>query len=94
MDTTIKVDTEVRDRLALLANERGTTMRDLVSQLTQAALIADELRGRAARAEQYVRLKIASDLSPDDLTRGEDVWAAVEAGNAPESLADDGRKAA
>ncbi|MEU8128079.1 hypothetical protein AB0B68_12745 [Micromonospora sp. NPDC049049] len=94
MDTTITVDTEVRDRLVLLANERGTTMRDLVAQLTQAALTADELRDRAARAEQYVRLKIASDLSADDLTRGEDVWAAVEAGNVPESLAEDGRRAA
>ncbi|MEU4530030.1 hypothetical protein AB0F49_17535 [Micromonospora ureilytica] len=93
MDTTITVDTEVRDRLALLARERGTTMRDLVAQLTQAALIADELRDRAARAEQYVRRKIASDLSADDLTRGEDVWAAVEAGIVPESLAEDGRRA-
>ena len=69
-------------------------MRDLVAQLAQAALTADELRDRAERAEQYFRLKIASDLSADDLARGEDVWAAVEAGNVPESLAENGRRAA
>src|SRR5262249_42755021 len=31
-DTTIKISTEVRDRLAQLAREQGTTIRDLVTE--------------------------------------------------------------
>ncbi|WP_410811162.1 hypothetical protein [Micromonospora sp. 067-2] len=93
MDTTIKVDTEVRDRLALLAKERGTTIRDLVAQLAQATFTVGELRDRADHAEQYVRLRLAPELSADDLNRGEDVWATIEAGNVPEALAESSRRA-
>jgi predicted transcriptional regulator len=34
--TTIKVDTTVRDRLAILARERGTTMGSLLAEATDA----------------------------------------------------------
>jgi predicted transcriptional regulator len=34
--TTIKVDTAVRDRLAVLARERGTTMGALLAEATEA----------------------------------------------------------
>jgi predicted transcriptional regulator len=34
--TTIKVDSEVRDRLAVLARERGTTMGALLAEATEA----------------------------------------------------------
>lgn len=33
--TTIKVDTTVRDRLAILARERGTTMGALLAEVTE-----------------------------------------------------------
>jgi predicted transcriptional regulator len=33
--TTIKVDSTVRDRLAILANERGTTMGALLAEATE-----------------------------------------------------------
>ena len=33
--TTIKVDTTIRDRLAVLARQRGTTMGDLLAEATE-----------------------------------------------------------
>ncbi len=47
VDTTIKVDRQVRDRLATIARERGTTIRDLVSEMTAATPTREELTARA-----------------------------------------------
>jgi hypothetical protein len=52
--TTIKVDSLVRDRLALLARERGTTMGALLAEATEAL----ERQSFFARAqEQLARLR-------------------------------------
>lgn len=86
MDTTIKVDGSTRDRLAVLAKERGLTMRDLVDRLARETLTQDELRRRATQAEEYVRTRIAAGLTRQELAAAEDVWVAVEDGDAPECL--------
>ncbi|MGN9775471.1 hypothetical protein ACTMS0_06805 [Micromonospora sp. H33] len=86
MDTTIKVDALVRDRLAVLARERGLTMRDLVAELARAVPTAEELRERASQAEEYVRRHLAPHLSESDLAVAADTWTAIEAGDAPEAL--------
>ncbi|MEU5721534.1 MULTISPECIES: hypothetical protein [unclassified Micromonospora] len=94
MDTTIKVAAEVRDRLAVLAQERGVSMRDLLAEFARTTPTREELRERATRAEAYIRARIAPDLSDEDLARGESVWSAIEAGEAPESLAEPRPRAA
>jgi response regulator of citrate/malate metabolism len=56
-DTSIKVSRQTRERLARLAAERGSTLKDLVEELAAATLTAAELaeREQGARAvlEKY-----------------------------------------
>jgi hypothetical protein len=53
-DTTIKVDSAVRDRLAVLAAQRGSTIRDLVAELAEATPTREELAARQAKAAAYI----------------------------------------
>ncbi|MFE0591924.1 hypothetical protein [Micromonospora echinospora] len=92
MDTTIKVDAATRDRLSLVARERGITIRELVTRLASETLTRDELQRRGDQAEEYVRTRIAPDLSHQDLADAESVWRAVEAGEAPEGLPNPARR--
>ncbi|MDT5024759.1 MAG: hypothetical protein QOE61_1185 [Micromonosporaceae bacterium] len=83
MDTTIKVDSQVRDRLAQLARERGTTIRDLVAELAEATPTQEEMDAGAEAATAYVRDRINPHLSDADLAAGEKFWAEIEAGRLP-----------
>jgi hypothetical protein len=49
--TSIRVTTEVRDRLAVIADQRGTSLGDLLADLAKATATPAELaeRGRACR---------------------------------------------
>jgi predicted DNA-binding ribbon-helix-helix protein len=87
VDTTIKVDAAIRDRLAQIARERGMTTRDLVAELARATLTRDELRERATAAAEYLRARVAPDLTDADISAGVEVWRAIEAGGCPEALA-------
>lgn len=82
MDTTIKVDSAIRDRLALLARERGTTVRDLVAELAHTRLSEAELRERATRATDYLRGRVVPDLDQEDIDAGDRFWRALESGEA------------
>lgn len=83
VDTTIKVDGLVRDRLAQLARDRGTTIRDLVAELAVNTPTQQELAERAAAATGYVRDRINPQLTDADLAAGERFWAALESGAMP-----------
>ncbi|GIJ29702.1 hypothetical protein Vqi01_48640 [Micromonospora qiuiae] len=84
MDTTIKVDSRVRDRLAQLARERGSTIRDLVSELANGTPTAEEMAARAEAATRYVRERLNPHLSDTDLDAAERFWTEIEAGRIPE----------
>jgi predicted DNA-binding ribbon-helix-helix protein len=84
VDTTIKVDSLVRDRLARIAAERGTSIRELVAQLADSMSTEEELATRALAATRYVRDRINPDLSESDLVAAEAFWTAIEAGRLPE----------
>ena len=86
MDTTIKVDSAVRDRLATLARERGTTIRDLVTDLATQTPTQMELQARAAATAAYLRENLCPDLSEADIEAGEAFWRELEAGRVPTSL--------
>jgi predicted transcriptional regulator len=54
MDTTLKVDSATRDRLAALAEARGTTMRRLIEEYAEQTLTPEELRQRGTRTAEYL----------------------------------------
>jgi len=95
-DTTIKVDSAVRDRLAVLAAQRGSAIRDLVAQLAADIPTKEEVTARHAAAAAYVREHLSPQLSDEDLAAGERFWHELEHGRVPASLdvpADPGRLA-
>src|SRR5262249_60838218 len=85
-DTTIKVDSTVRDRLAVLAAQRGSTIRDLVSQLAASTPTREEQAARYAGAVAYVREHLCPQMSDQDLAAGERVWRGVGHGPGAEGL--------
>jgi hypothetical protein len=87
-DTTIKVTTETRDRLAILAAERDTTVKDLVEDLAKTRLTAAELKARGDAAFEYIRTHIRGDFSEEDRVEGRRLMDDLAAGRITE-LVDD-----
>lgn len=86
VDTSIKVDERVRARLAKLARERGSTIRDVVAGLAAAELTQDELDDRYARAHSYITASLCPELTEADIAAGQWVWDELSAGRTPASL--------
>jgi hypothetical protein len=78
-DTTIKVDSAVRDRLALLASENGMTIREFVTHLALTTATQQELQERRAAAEAYVIEHLRPDFDAADAEAGERFWQDLEA---------------
>lgn len=74
-DTTIKITDEVRDRLRTLAEERGTSVRNLVERLAAETATEAERTERTARGLAYVRANLCRDLTDDDVRRAQ-LWRA------------------
>lgn len=81
-DTTIKVDSAVRDRLAVLAAQRGSTIRDVVAELAAATPTQEELAARQAAAAAYVAEHMTRGSNADDGGAGERLWQQLEATSA------------
>ena len=79
-DTTIKVDSQVRDRLAALASEEGTTIRQLVEQLAASIPTRAELAQRQVEAAAYVVAHLRADFGDDDVAAGEQLWRSLRTG--------------
>jgi hypothetical protein len=67
-DTSIKVSRQTRERLARLAAERRTTLKDVVEELASATLTAAELaererRARAVLAEHFGVVVTGAELA-------------------------------
>ncbi len=77
-DTTIKVDSAVRDRLAVLAAQRGATIRDLVTELAVSTPTQEELAARHVAATSYLREQLCPELDENDLVEGERIWREME----------------
>jgi hypothetical protein len=77
-DTTIKVDSAVRDRLAVLAAQRGASIRDLVTELAASTPTQEELAARHVAATAYLRELLCPELDDDDLADGERLWRELE----------------
>ncbi|MER8001999.1 hypothetical protein [Streptomyces sp. NPDC095613] len=80
-DTTVKVDPAVRDRLLVLARERGLTMRDLIAELAGATPTQEELRQRYEETKAYVEKHfLGRPYTEEDEKAGEKLWADLAAG--------------
>jgi len=66
-DTSIKVSKQTRERLAQLAAERHTTLRDLVEDLAAAAPTAAELAERERRARAVLVERFGVEVGPAEL---------------------------
>ena len=77
-DTTIKVDSAVRDRLAVLAAQRGATIRDLVTELAASTPTQEELAARHLAATAYLRERVCPELDENDFASGERFWRELE----------------
>jgi hypothetical protein len=63
-ETSIKVGIATRDRLNLLAAERGTTVRALVEGLAEETLTAAEREQRADEAREYLQKTTGAKITP------------------------------
>ncbi|MER7540062.1 hypothetical protein ABTX77_35580 [Streptomyces sp. NPDC097704] len=73
--TSIKTSEAVRDRLRLLAEERGTTITDLIEDLASKELTAAEREQRAAEAARELGVEVTEEVQQ----AGQDAWARIRA---------------
>ena len=66
-DTSIKVSRQTRERLARLAAERGSTLKDVVEQLAAATFTAAELAEREARARAVLAENCGVEVTDAEL---------------------------
>ncbi|MFJ9752304.1 hypothetical protein [Streptomyces chartreusis] len=64
-DTSIKTTKEVRDRLRILATERGATMNELLAELVTRELTEEEKELRVQQALEEVREETGVTVSDD-----------------------------
>jgi hypothetical protein len=84
LDTTIKVTTQTRDRLAILAAEADTTVKDLVAELARTRLSRAELAARGDLAFAYIRSNLRADFTEADRVAGRQLLVDLAAGRVTE----------
>ncbi|MER6958207.1 hypothetical protein [Streptomyces sp. NPDC000618] len=73
--TSIKTSEEVRDRLRVLADERGTTITELLEELATRELTAAEREQRAVEAAGELGIEYTKQVQQ----AGQDAWAKIRA---------------
>ncbi|MER5474325.1 hypothetical protein ABZX90_43630 [Streptomyces sp. NPDC002935] len=73
--TSIKTSEEVRDRLRILANERGTTITELLAELATREPTAAEREQRAVEAAGELGIEYTDQVQQ----AGQDAWAKIRA---------------
>ncbi|MFD5430112.1 hypothetical protein [Streptomyces sp. NPDC127084] len=65
-DAMIRVPAEVRDRLAVLAESRGTSIRSLVQEFAESSLTMEERRERAEATRAYLAEHFATEVTDEE----------------------------
>ncbi|MBK3581405.1 hypothetical protein JHN63_48130 [Streptomyces sp. MBT65] len=65
-DAMIRVPAEVRDRLAVLAESRGTSIRSLVQEFAETTLTDEERRERAERTRAYLAEHFGVEVTEEE----------------------------
>ncbi|MFJ4153010.1 hypothetical protein ACIP10_36345 [Streptomyces galbus] len=73
--TSIKTSEKVRDRLRVLAEERGTTITELLEELASRELTEVERQQRAAEAARELGIPYTKQVRQ----AGQDAWAKIRA---------------
>ncbi|MGW2956322.1 hypothetical protein [Streptomyces eurythermus] len=73
--TSIKTSEEVRDRLRILADERNTTITELLEELAARELTVAEREQRAAQAARELGIEYTEQVQK----AGQDAWAKIRA---------------
>jgi hypothetical protein len=76
-ETSIKVSKAARERLSILAVERGTTMKELVEDLAQRTPTEAELAARAAAAQRYLSERMGIEVTEEALAASAHLRAAI-----------------
>lgn len=79
-DTTIRVNTDTRDRLATLAAESGSTIGDLVASLATAVATREEREARHAQVRAYIKQHLCPGITDAELDEGPQLWEDLAAG--------------
>jgi hypothetical protein len=83
-DAMIRVPAEVRDRLAVIADSRGTSIRALIQEFAESTLTEEERRERAERARGYLAEHFGVSVSDEESsTMGHRLRAAFAQQQAP-----------
>lgn len=73
-DTTIKLDSAVRDRFSTIARQRGMSLRELMAELAQVTPTPEEIAVRRQATLAYIRENLCPDLT-DDMDDEDGQWA-------------------
>ncbi|WP_395576596.1 hypothetical protein [Streptomyces sp. BK79] len=73
--TSIKTSEEVRDRLRILADERGTTITELLEELAKRELTEAEREQRAVEAARELGVEYTEQVQQV----GQNAWAKIRA---------------
>ncbi|WHM38389.1 hypothetical protein [Streptomyces sp. BPTC-684] len=65
-DAMIRVPAEVRDRLAVIAESRGTSIRSLVQEFAETTLTEEERRERAERTRLYLAEHFGVEVTDEE----------------------------
>lgn len=65
-DAMIRVPAEVRDRLAVIAESRGTSIRSLVREFAESTLTEEERRERAERTRAYLAEHFGVEVTDEE----------------------------
>ncbi|MER7997822.1 hypothetical protein ACWEJP_09570 [Streptomyces sp. NPDC004749] len=65
-DAMLRVPVEVRDRLAVIAESRGTSIRQLVQEFAESTLTDEERRERAERARAYLAENFGVEVTDEE----------------------------
>lgn len=60
----IRVPAHVRDRLAVLAEAQGTSIRSVIQDFAESTLTQEELNESAERARAYIATHFGVDVTP------------------------------
>ncbi|MDI3386441.1 Arc family DNA-binding protein [Streptomyces sp. B-S-A8] len=65
-DAVIRVPAEVRDRLAVIAESRGTSIRSLVQEFAETSMTEEERRERAERTRAYLAEHFGVEVTDEE----------------------------
>ncbi|WP_405613178.1 hypothetical protein OG292_13170 [Streptomyces sp. NBC_01511] len=65
-DAVLRVPVAVRDRLAVIAESRGTSIRQLLQEFAESTLIDEERRERAERTRAYLAENFGVEVTDEE----------------------------